>query len=180
VAEGRPNLGRQLRAIGPLPFVATVVVPVLIGLGWGTDVGWGLPAGLGAAGIGIGAGLVILGLRLMHRTITLFSRVGEGTLAPWDPTRKLVVQGVYRHVRNPMITGVFLILTGETLILGAPEMAAWTASFAAVNAIYMPLVEEPGLVRRFGPDYETYRDNVPRWIPRRRPWTPTMHRRAGE
>jgi protein-S-isoprenylcysteine O-methyltransferase Ste14 len=21
---------------------------------------------------------------------------------PWDPTQRLVVQGVYRHVRNPM------------------------------------------------------------------------------
>jgi hypothetical protein len=110
----------------------------------------------------------------MRETISLFSRVGEGTLAPWDPTRKLVVNGPYRRVRNPMITGVFLVLSGETLVLGVPQMAAWTAIFGLVNAIYMPLVEEPGLVKRFGKDYVTYRDNVPRWIPRRRPWVPTF------
>jgi hypothetical protein len=41
-----------------------------------------------------------------------------------------------------------------------------------VNAIYFPLFEEPGLRRRFGEDYERYRGNVPRWIPRFRPWDP--------
>ncbi len=150
------------------------MIPVAICLAWGADVGWDLPAPLAAASVGVGAALVVLGLRLMRQTISLFARVGEGTLAPWDPTQKLVVQGVYRRVRNPMITGVFTILSGETVILGAPEMVAWTAIFGAVNAIYMPLVEEPGLVRRFGQDYVTYRSNVPRWIPRRRPWTPTF------
>jgi protein-S-isoprenylcysteine O-methyltransferase Ste14 len=38
--------------------------------------------------------------------------------------------------------------------------------------VYMPLVEEPGLKRRFGEDYETYAANVPRWLPRLRPWEP--------
>jgi protein-S-isoprenylcysteine O-methyltransferase Ste14 len=44
------------------------------------------------------------------------------------------------------------------------------AIFAATNAIYFPLVEEPGLGRRFGRDYEEYRRHVPRWVPRLRPW----------
>jgi protein-S-isoprenylcysteine O-methyltransferase Ste14 len=154
--------------------MATIVVPAAICLSSGTNVGWDLPAPLAAASVGVGAALVVLGLRLMWRTISLFSNVGEGTLAPWDPARKLVVTGPYRHVRNPMITGVFTVLSGETLVLGATGMAIWTAAFAAVNAIYMPLVEEPGLVRRFGEDYVSYRRNVPRWVPMRRPWTPTF------
>ena len=45
------------------------------------------------------------------------------------------------------------------------------ATFATVNAIYMPLVEEPGLRRRFGPDYEAYRVQVPRWLPRLQAWS---------
>ena len=174
MAEGRPGPARQLLAIGLLPFVATVVIPIAISFAWGTNVGWDLPGVLAAASVGAGVALIILGLRLVRATISLFSNVGEGTLAPWDPTRKLVVLGPYRQVRNPMITGVFTVLSGETLLLGSPRMAAWTAVFGAVNAIYMPLVEEPGLVRRFGKDYVTYRSNVPRWIPRRRPWTPTF------
>ena len=172
--SGRPSAWRQLRAIGPLPAMTSVAVPIVICLLWGTNVGWDLPAPLAAAAVGVGAALVIVGLRLMRETISLFSRVGEGTLAPWDPTRKLVVQGPYLRVRNPMITGVFTVLSGETLILGSPQMAAWTGIFGALNAIFIPLAEEPDLVRRFGKDYVTYRANVPRWVPRRRPWTPTF------
>ena len=174
MAEGRPGPLRQLRAIGPLPAMTTIVVPLAICLIWGTNVGWDLPAPVAAATVGVGAALLICGLRLMRQTISLFSRVGEGTLAPWDPTRKLVIEGPYRRVRNPMITGVFTVLSGETLILGAPQMAAWTAIFGALNAIFIPLAEEPDLVKRFGKDYVTYRSNVPRWIPRRRPWTPSF------
>ena len=174
MAEGRPGPLRQLRAIGPLPAMTTIVVPLVICVIWGTNVGWDLPAPVAAATVGVGAALLICGLRLMRQTISLFSRVGEGTLAPWDPTRKLVIEGPYRRVRNPMITGVFTVLSGETLILGAPQMAAWTAIFGALNAIFIPLAEEPDLVKRFGKDYVTYRSNVPRWIPRRRPWTPSF------
>jgi hypothetical protein len=32
--------------------------------------------------------------------------------------------------------------------------------------IYMPLVEEPGLLKRFGDEFEEYKKNVPRWLPR--------------
>jgi protein-S-isoprenylcysteine O-methyltransferase Ste14 len=172
VAEGRPGLGRQLRAIGPLPFVATVVVPFVLCLAWGADLGWGLP-GIGtAAAVLAGAIAVIAGVALVWRTVSLFGSVGEGTLAPWDPTRRLVVRGPYRNVRNPMITGVALVLAGETLVLGSPAILAELGIFALLNGLYIPLVEEPGLIRRFGDEYVAYRAAVPRWVPRRNPWTP--------
>ena len=108
----------------------------------------------------------------MTWTIRRFAREGEGTLAPWDPTQKLVVAGVYRHVRNPMITGVITNLVGETLLFGSAALGIWAALFAAGNALFIPLFEEPGLEARFGEEYRRYRANVPRWIPRRRPWMP--------
>lgn len=101
--------------------MTTIVIPAAIVLIWGAKLGWGLPGALAAASLAAGAALLIVGLRLMAETIGLFARAGEGTLAPWDPTRKLVVRGPYRRVRNPMITGVFTVLCGETLILGAPR-----------------------------------------------------------
>jgi protein-S-isoprenylcysteine O-methyltransferase Ste14 len=107
----------------------------------------------------------------MTWTIRRFARDGEGTLAPWDPTQRLVVEGVYRHVRNPMITGVVTNLVGEALLFGSSALAVWALLFALANAIYIPLAEEPGLERRFGADYRRYKAGVPRWIPRVRPWT---------
>ena len=162
---------RHVRAVGLLPGVVTVVVPALIvWTGDAVRVGWGLPAGLALLPTLAGVALIALGLSLMIRTVALFATVGEGTLAPWDPTSRLVVRGPYRHVRNPMISGVLGVLLGEAALLGSLPLLIWFAAVFAANAVYMPLVEEPGLVRRFGADYETYRAHVRRWMPSPRPW----------
>ena len=157
---------RHLRAIALLPFSAAVLVPALIV--WRTDeagVRWWLAVP--------GIALIGLGLALVVETVALFVRLGRGTLAPWDPTTRLVVRGPYRRVRNPMITGVLFVLLGEAALFGSVPLLIWSAAFFAVNAVYMPLVEEPGLRRRFGEGYDAYRAAVPRWIPRLRPWDPS-------
>jgi protein-S-isoprenylcysteine O-methyltransferase Ste14 len=155
-----------------LPVTVTIVVPALI-LAWsGAAVGWGLPRPLGLFPVLAGCLLVAAGLAGVAWTVSLFATEGEGTLAPWDPTRMLVVRGPYRHVRNPMIASVGLILLGEAALAGSPWLLAWVGVFAAINAVYIPLVEEPGLVRRFDDEYLVYRRRVPRWIPRRAPCDP--------
>ncbi len=118
----------------------------------------------------IGVICICLGLFLMIATIRLFAMVGKGTLAPWEPPKRLVVRGVYRQVRNPMISGVLFVLLGESLITASLPIFFWFLIFAVINAIYIPLLEEPMLVRRFGDDYGVYKRNVPRWIPRRTQW----------
>jgi protein-S-isoprenylcysteine O-methyltransferase Ste14 len=158
---------RVARAILALPFVATVVIPALIlasGGGWS----WDLDGGVRAATIVLGALLVAAGLSLFVATVRLFATEGEGTLAPWDPPRRLVVRGPYRYLRHPMITGVSLTLAGEALIFASTAIAIELAIFVAVNLAYLPFVEEPALVRRFGPEYERYMDEVGRWLPRPR------------
>jgi protein-S-isoprenylcysteine O-methyltransferase Ste14 len=164
---------RQLRAIALLPGMGTVVVPALLVWRFGVDVGWGLPLGLACLVALLGVALVALGLVLVVQTVALLGRVGQGTLAPWDPTARLVVRGPYRRVRNPMISGVLAILIGEAVVLGSPALLAWAGAFLLVNALWLPLVEERGLLRRFGDDYAHYRAHVPRWVPRARAWTPT-------
>jgi protein-S-isoprenylcysteine O-methyltransferase Ste14 len=116
-----------------------------------------------------GVGTLAIGLALAAWCVALFARVGQGTLAPWDPTRRLVVVGPYRHMRNPMITGVASLLAGQVLWSGSWKLATWLAVFVAVNHVYFLAVEEPGLVARFGQAYRAYADQVPRWFPR---WTP--------
>jgi protein-S-isoprenylcysteine O-methyltransferase Ste14 len=159
------SVWRQLRAIALLPVMVTVVVPTFILWRSGFELGpWPLAA--------LGVALIALGLVLVSWTVTLFARIGRGTLAPWDPTAHFVVAGPYRHVRNPMISGVLTVLLGEAALFGSLPLLAWFGAVFALNAIYFPLVEEPGLRERFGEDYERYRANVPRWLPRFRPWEP--------
>ena len=165
VAQAGPTA--HLRSILILPFNVLVVIPAA--LLWRSSA-WrlALPA---EPRFWIAIACFAAGLALMAVTIRLFVTRGEGTLAPWNPTQKLVVVGVYRHVRNPMITGVLLNLLGETLLFGSRSIALWCAIFFVANAIYLPLSEEPGLEARFGDAYRRYRAAVPRWIPRRTPWT---------
>jgi protein-S-isoprenylcysteine O-methyltransferase Ste14 len=159
------TLARQLAAIALLPVTMTILIPALIV--WRSE-----PDGGGWLLAAAGALLVASGVALVAWTATLFARRGRGTIAPWDPTSRLVVVGPYRHVRNPMISGVLAILLGEAAILGSLPLLLWFAGVFAVNAVYLPLVEEPGLRRRFGPEYDAYRKAVPRWLPRPTPWEP--------
>ena len=77
-----------------------------------------------------------------------------------------MVRGPYRHVRNPMISGVLAVLLGEAALFGSLALLAWALVVLAINAVYFPLVEEPDLRRRFGAEYEDYAARTPRWFPR--------------
>lgn len=114
--------------------------------------------------------LISAGGYLAIRTATLFTRSGEGTPAPWDPPKKLVISGPYRYVRNPMISGIILILLGEAILFNSWPLLLWTIFFLAGNMLYIPRIEEKGLLRRFGEPYTVYMHSVPRWIPRFRHW----------
>ena len=130
------------------------------------------PAGPGQVRFWIGIALATTGFALSTWCARLFVKVGRGTPAPWAPPARLVVRGPYRHVRNPMITSVLLLLGAESLLLGSWHLAGWMSVFFLLNVFYFLLVEEPGLEKRFGDSYRRYKANVPRWIPRLRPWDP--------
>jgi protein-S-isoprenylcysteine O-methyltransferase Ste14 len=157
------SVWRHARALVLLPGMVTAIVPAILVWPTGADITFplALPGTL----------LIGLGLFFVVWTVSLLATTGRGTVAPWDPTSRLVVRGPYRHVRNPMISGVACVVLGEAALLGSVSLLIWFGAFVAVNAVYLPLVEEPGLVRRFGADYEAYRAHVPRWLPRLRPWS---------
>lgn len=113
-----------------------------------------------AGGALLGTGAVVL-----LRCIWAFAHHGRGTLAPFDEPRKLVVQGLYRYVRNPMYVGVVLILLGEALFFwSGPLLVYTTLFFVAFNVIVMRY-EEPRLRSKYGAEYERYCTRVGRWIP---------------
>ena len=169
--------GAMLKSLLILPFNVLVTVPGVILWIFGFDRWEGSAA---TAAVAIGA-LVLIGATYgMARTSMLFLTQGQGTPAPWDPPKKLVVEGPYRHVRNPLISSVVLGLTGEGLVFNSVPLIIWTGVFLTLNFVYMKFSEEPGLVKRFGGDYEEYRRNVPAWIPRLQPWARPVKREQAQ
>lgn len=156
---------REIRAL-VLPIVVAGVIPWVLAAREGAPHRWPPPPIEGLISIII----LAAGLYLLVAMNVLFLRYGAGTLAPWDPPERLVIRGVYRHVRNPMITGVLLIILAEAVALASPSVGIWFAVAVLVNLAYMPLSEEPGLEGRFGEQYREYKRNVPAWIPRLTPW----------
>lgn len=114
--------------------------------------------------------LLALGFFLVIWTMRLFATVGKGTPAPWDPIDKLIVTGPYAYVRNPMLSGVFCLLFAEALLFQSKALLIYALIFIAINAIYFPLSEEKGLLKRYGEDYAEYKRNVPRFLPRLTPY----------
>jgi protein-S-isoprenylcysteine O-methyltransferase Ste14 len=72
-----------------------------------------------------------------------------------------------------MISGVIFVLLGEACVLRSRPHAMWAALFVLINALYIPMVEEPMLEARFGEPYVRYKRAVGRLVPRLRPYAPS-------
>ncbi len=153
------------------PFNVLIVIPGLIlwvsnqtsfltPFNFGFDLILGVPGGL----------LIAVGIVIAYSCVSLFTDHGDGTPSPWDPPKRFVVLGAYLHVRNPMMIGIFCILLGESLLSGSLLIFMWFSFFVVANLIYIPLIEEPQLLSRFGDPYHLYLQNVSRWLPRKNPW----------
>lgn len=107
------------------------------------------------------------GAALALSCIFAFVFVGRGTPAPFDPPRRLVVQGPYRFVRNPMYIGAGLALAGVALFYQSFALLGYTGVFFLVTHLFVAAYEEPTLRRTFGNDYKAYCEKAGRWWPRR-------------
>ncbi len=114
----------------------------------------------------LGTILVLAGLAVLVPAFARFVLEGRGTPAPVAPTEKLVVGGLYGHVRNPMYLAVLSVIAGQALIFASWPLALYCVAAAAAMVAFVRFHEEPTLARRYGADYETYRRTVPGWLPR--------------
>ncbi len=123
------------------------------------------PAAIGGQQI---AGMVLgaAGAAVALWCIFTFATVGRGTPAPFDPPRRLVIQGPYRFVRNPMYIGAGLALAGAALFYQSWPLLGYAGAFLLATHLFVLGCEEPALRRTFGPDYEAYCRQVRRWWPR--------------
>jgi protein-S-isoprenylcysteine O-methyltransferase Ste14 len=164
---------RHLISILVFPVTVTLVVPALTVTPAQARPNLGSPLHIGLVIVGVL--LIAGGLGLWTWTVFLFDRIGKGTLGlgklMGEPVH-LVVEGPYRHVRNPMISGVLAILLGEAAVAASGPLLLWFAIFLTLQEIAIRIWEEPHLAQRYGSEYLDYRQNVPRWIPRISAWTP--------
>lgn len=121
---------------------------------------WGYAA---AVGIALGAAVYL-------RCAWDFAVGGQGTPAPIDAPRRLVIRGLYRLVRNPMYLGVLTVLLCEAALFRSLTLLAYAGCFAVAFHLFVLCYEEPTLRAKFGEEYEAYRRAVPRWLPRLRAW----------
>jgi protein-S-isoprenylcysteine O-methyltransferase Ste14 len=139
--------------------------PWLLVLVAGSDVdGW--PVALRV----LGALLMLAGAATLVDVFARFVRDGAGTPSPAAPTARLLVGGVFRHLRHPMYVATATVVVGEALAFAQPILLLGAAAYVTAMATLVALVEEPRLARRFGASYDAYRRAVPGWIPRVRPW----------
>jgi protein-S-isoprenylcysteine O-methyltransferase Ste14 len=117
----------------------------------------------------LGALLLVGGCAVLLHAFARFVVEGVGTPAPVAPTKRLVVGGLYRHVRNPMYLAVAAVIFGQALLLGRAVLVPYGAAFGVAVLAFVRWYEEPTLGRRFGEEYDAYRRAVPGWWPRR-PW----------
>ena len=119
----------------------------------------------------LGAVLLLLGAVLLVETFARFALQGLGTPAPIAPTKSLVVTGSYRFVRNPMYVAVVSLILGQALLLGSLGTLVWGGIVWLTVHLFVLSYEEPTLSRTYGEQYDRYRSNVRRWIPRLTPWS---------
>ncbi|MFX0046231.1 MAG: methyltransferase family protein [Candidatus Hermodarchaeota archaeon] len=154
------------------PFLGIFVVPFIILFITGYSLVWDQASPFNLVLTSIGLLLTGFGLVLVTVTTYLFAKYGEGSAAPWDPPVKLVVDGVYRYSRNPMVLGVLFTVIGEAVLFWSLPLLLLFLVLWIGNHILFVKGEEPELTEKFGDKYTRYMKNVPRWFPRRTPWEP--------
>ena len=119
----------------------------------------------------LGALLLVVSVLVLLESFARFALQGVGTPAPVFPTRHLVVNGLYRYVRNPMYLAVASIIFGQAMILGSVSLLAYGVLVWLTFHLFVLAYEEPTLRKTFGTEYDAFCANVPRWVPRLSPWS---------
>jgi protein-S-isoprenylcysteine O-methyltransferase Ste14 len=162
---------RLLAIIGSVIFLLIAPVTVVGWIPWWIS-RWHMQPDFGNSTILriVGIVLILAGVPVLLDSFARFAIQGLGTPAPIFPPRHLVVQGLYRYVRNPMYVALVLVITGQALLFGNLRLLEYGAIVWLSTHLFVLLYEEPKLRATFGDEYKTFCAHVPRWIPRPRPW----------
>ena len=146
---------RALTAFLMVPVIVTGVVPYILAT----------HDSYKAEGSSFGFLILGFGLAILLCCVRDFYVSGKGTLAPWDPPKKLVTVGLYQYTRNPMYVGVIFILLGWVVITASPIVFGFTLCLSLAFHLWVKIHEEPWAEKNFTSEWVTYKNNVPRWLP---------------
>ncbi|MBS0449537.1 MAG: isoprenylcysteine carboxylmethyltransferase family protein [Proteobacteria bacterium] len=118
----------------------------------------------------LGAALIVAELPILLDSFARFALEGLGTPAPVMPPKRRVVTGFYRFVRNPIYVAVTALIAGQGLLFGSVTVLEYGAIVWAGFVLFVVAYEEPALGEQFDDEYQRYRANVRRWLPRITPW----------
>jgi protein-S-isoprenylcysteine O-methyltransferase Ste14 len=109
---------------------------------------------------------IVLGAVIALWTTLSLALVGKGTPAPFDPSKKLVTEGLFKYVRNPMYLGAVIVMVGEAVLTQSLVVLLLAVVMWMFFHVFVVYYEEPDLGKRFGQAYEEYIRTGPRWFPR--------------
>ena len=145
---------RALLAFLALPGLIAFAIPLLLALPTIRQGSFAWPA----------LALLLPGVALHLWCVREFYVRGQGTLAPWDPPRRLVASGPYRVSRNPMYLSVTLVLLGWAIGFRSWGLLLYALAIMVAFHLRVLFHEEPFLARRHREEWPRYRARVPRWL----------------
>ncbi len=112
--------------------------------------------------------IMVTGWFIMFWPVIVFFRA-KGTPVPFNPPPKLITNGPYAYIRNPMLLGLFIFMLGLGAMLGSLSLIfIFTPLFVVINILYIKAIEEREMEKKFGKEYLEYKKRVPMFIPRLR------------
>ncbi|MFQ5585348.1 MAG: methyltransferase family protein [Thermodesulfobacteriota bacterium] len=127
---------------------------------WSYLFGWG--AGMAMVEMFIGYAFVFAGISLIAK--------GWGEIYRVRKEKKLVTEGLYRYMRHPQYTGIYLTILGQ--LIHWPTIPTLLLSPVIVWAYrHLARTEEKVMIERFGDEYRAYVGRVPMFFPKPRQWS---------
>ena len=111
---------------------------------------------LGISIILLGVGIRVWSTKHIGRRIPTMKKKGK----------ELVRTGPYAIVRNPLYIGNIMIATGLSILSGFIWLIPVLILYFFILNHFVVLYEEKKLLSRWGDEYQTYLNEVPRWMPR--------------
>ncbi len=136
-----------------------VLIPIYIGYKLNIPELWGPPLNSIISGI-----FFITGIILIIWTNIIFI-VNRGTPVPVNPPPKLITQGPFSYSRNPMTTGLYIIMFGFGIYYSSLlSVFIFTPLYIYLHTLEFKFIEEPELEKRLGKEYLEYKKRTPMYF----------------